>query len=80
MIYALYWQYHIRLSAQSLLHSTYALAYNMSKFTIERMIKNHGLRSKITRKYKYPTDSNHRLLTASNYLDSQFIVAPPNKI
>jgi transposase InsO family protein len=39
----------------------------MRERTIGRMLKKLGLRSKIARKYKHTTDSNHRLLTAPNF-------------
>ncbi len=52
----------------------------MSERTIGRMLKKLGLRSRIARKYKHTTDSNHRLSTAPNFLDSQFTVTQPNKV
>lgn len=52
----------------------------MSERTAERMLKKLGLRSKIARKYKLTTDSNHRLPTAPNLLDRQFTVMQPNKV
>ena len=52
----------------------------MSERTVGRMLRKLGLRSKISRKYKHTTDSNHRLPTAPNLLDSQFTVTRPNKV
>ncbi len=52
----------------------------MSERTVGRMLKKLGLRSKISRKYKHTTDSNHRLPTAPNLLDRQFTVTRPNRI
>ena len=51
----------------------------MSERTVGRMLKKLGLRSKIARKYKHTTDSDHRLPTAPNLLDRQFTVTEPNK-
>ena len=56
------------------------LGCNMSERTIGRMLKKLGLRSRIARKYKHRTDSNHRLPTAPNLLDRQFTVTQPNKV
>ena len=56
------------------------LGYSMSERTIGRMLKNLDLRSKIARKYKHTTDSNHRLPTAPNLLDRQFTGTQPNKV
>ena len=77
---AVYWQHHARLGAPSLVHDMHDLGYNMSERTIGRMLKKLGLRSRIARKYKHTTDSNHRLPTAPNLLDRQFTVNEPNKI
>ena len=75
---AVYWQHHARLGAPSLVHDMHDLGYSMSERTIGRMLKKIGLRSKIARKYKHTTDSNHRLPTAPNLLDRQFTVTQPN--
>jgi transposase InsO family protein len=75
---AVYWQHHARLGAPSLVHDMHDLGYNMSERTIGRMLKKLGLRSRIARKYKHTTDSNHLFPTAPNLLDRQFKVTQPN--
>lgn len=77
---AVYWQHYARLGAPSLVHDMHDLGYCMSERTVGRMLKKLSLSSKIARKYKHTTDSNHRLLTAPNLLDRQFTVALPNKV
>ncbi|RZG77046.1 IS3 family transposase [Acinetobacter sp. WCHAc060033] len=77
---AVYWQHHARLGAPSLVHDMHDLGYCMSERTVGRMLKKLSLRSKIARKYKHTTDSNHRLPTAPNLLDRQFTVTLPNKV
>ena len=77
---AVYWQHYARLGAPSLVHDMHDLGYCMSERTVGRMLKKLNLRSKIARKYKHTTDSNHRLPTAPNLLDRQFTVALPNKV
>ena len=77
---AVYWQHHARLGAPSLVHDMHDLGYSMSERTVGRMLKKLGLRSRISRKYKHTTDSNHRLPTAPNLLDRQFTVIEPNKV
>ncbi len=77
---AVYWQHHARLGAPSLVHDMHDLGYSMSERTIGRMLKKPGLHSKIARKYRHTTDSNHRLPTAPNLLDQQFTVTEPNKV
>ncbi len=75
-----YWQHHARLGAPSLVHDMHDSGYCMSERTVGRMLKKLGLRSKIARKYKHTTDSNHRLPTAPNLLDRQFTVTRPNRV
>lgn len=77
---AVYWQHYARLGAPSLVHDMHDLGYIMSERTVGRMLQKLGLRSKIARKYKHTTDSNHRLPTAPNLLDRQFTVTHPNKV
>lgn len=77
---AVYWQHHARLGAPSLVHDMHDLGYSMSERTVGRMLKKLGLRSRIARKYKHTTDSNHRLPTAPNLLERQFTVIQPNKV
>ncbi len=77
---AVYWQHYARLGAPSLVHDMHDLGYCMSERTVGRMLKKLSLRSKIARKYKHTTDSNHRLPTAPNLLDRQFTVALPYKV
>jgi len=56
------------------------LGYSMSERTVGRMLKKLGLSSRIARKYKNTTDSNHRLPIAPNLLDRQFTVTQPNNV
>ncbi len=77
---AVYWQHHARLGAPSSVHDMHDLGCCISERTVGRMLKKLSLRSKIARKYKHTTDSNHRLPTAPNLLDRQFTVTLPNKV
>lgn len=77
---AVYWYHHARLGAPSLVHDMHDLGYNLSERTVGRMLKHLGLRSKISRKYKHTTDSNHGLPVAPNLLDRQFTVTQPNRV
>lgn len=77
---AVYWQHHARLGAPSLVHDMHDLSYSISERTVGRMLRKLGLRSKIARKHKHTTDSNHRLPVAPNLLDRQFTVTQPNNV
>lgn len=65
---AVYWQHHARLGAPSLVHDMRDIGYCISERTLRCMLQRLGLRSKVCRKYRHTTDSNHRLPVAPNLL------------
>ncbi|CAM4175491.1 hypothetical protein F901_02574 [Acinetobacter dispersus] len=76
----MYWLHHARLGAPSLVHDMRDMGNKLSERSVGRMLKTLGLRSKVCRKYRYTTDSNHCLPVAPNLLDRQFNVNQPNKV
>ena len=77
---SLYWTHRARCGAPSLVHDMRDLGYKMSERTVGRMLQSMGLRSKISRKFKYASDSKHSLPAAPNLLNRQFTVLKPNTI
>jgi transposase InsO family protein len=57
-----------------------ALGYQCSKSTIERLMRANGIRSKVKRKFKATTDSNHALPVAENIVNRNFNPPAPNRI
>ena len=51
---------------------------NCSKVRVAKIMKKHGIRSKIKRKYKVTTDSKHSLPVAKNLLKREFSPETPN--
>jgi transposase InsO family protein len=47
---------------------------------VERLMQEAGIRSKVRRKYKKTTDSNHPHPVAPNLLDQNFTVSGPNQV
>ena len=47
--------------------------------TVARLMRDHGIAAKTTRKFRCTTDSNHDLPVAENLLDRQFDPASPNE-
>ena len=47
---------------------------------VERLMQEAGIRSKVRRKFKKTTDSNHPHPIAPNLLDQQFTVSAPNQV
>jgi len=58
-----------------------AEGFRITERTVSNYMRELGLRSCVSRKYKvHTTDSNHDLPVAPNLLDQQFTVTEPNKV
>lgn len=56
------------------------LGEKCSKTTVERLMRENGIRSKIKRKFKATTNSNHTLPVAPNLVKRDFTADAPNKL
>jgi len=56
------------------------LGFEASDSTVARRMKKHGIRSKLKRKFKVTTDSNHKLPVAPNLLMQDFTAYRPDQI
>jgi len=56
------------------------LGYDVSLSTVARRMKKHGIRSKLARKFKATTESDHKLPVAPNYLMQDFTAYSPDQI
>jgi transposase InsO family protein len=56
-----------------------AMGHNVSKTTVERLMKKHGIRAKTKRKFRVTTDSKHKLPVAPNLLERNFSPEKPNQ-
>ena len=54
-----------------------SLGYKISRITVAKYMKELGLRSKLSRKFKVTTNSKHNYLVAENVLDRNFIAEKP---
>ena len=57
-----------------------ALGYRISRITVAKYMRELGLRSKLSKKFKVTTDSKHNYLVVENVLDRNFIVAQPSRV
>lgn len=57
-----------------------ALGYKISRITVAKYMKELGLRSKLSKKFKVTTDSKHNYLVVENILNRNFMVAHPSKV
>ena len=56
------------------------LGYKVSRITVAKYMKEIGLRSKLSKKFKVTTNSNHNYLVVENVLNKEFIVKMPSKV
>lgn len=54
--------------------------FKTSRITVAKYMKELGLRSKLSRKFKITTDSKHNYLVVENVLNRNFIVAEASKV
>lgn len=57
-----------------------ALGYKISRITVAKYMKELGLRSKLSKKFKVTTNSKHNYLVVENILDRGFEVDNPSKV
>lgn len=57
-----------------------SLGYEISRITVAKYMKQMGLRSKLSKKFKITTDSKHNYLTVENVLNRQFTPKSPSKV
>jgi putative transposase len=57
-----------------------ALGYKISRISVAKYMKELGLRSKLSKKFKVTTDSKHNYLVVENVLDRCFTVGQPSKV
>lgn len=57
-----------------------ASGYKVSRITVAKYMRELGLRSKLSKKFKVTTDSKHNDLVVENVLERNFIVAHPSKV
>jgi transposase InsO family protein len=57
-----------------------ALGYKTSRITVSKYMRELGLRSKLSRKFKVTTNSKHNYLVVENVLGRNFIVNAPSKV
>ena len=56
------------------------LGYKVSRITVAKYMKELGLRSKLSKKFKVTTNSNHNYLVVENVLNREFNVKMPSKV
>ena len=57
-----------------------SLGYDICRITVAKYMKQLGLRSKLSKKFKVTTNSNHNYLVVENILNREFVIKMPSKV
>ena len=57
-----------------------AMGYKISRITVAKYMKELGLRSKLSKKFKVTTNSKHNYLLVENVLNRNFMVTNPSRV
>jgi transposase InsO family protein len=79
-ITAIYFESKQRYGSPRITIELNALGYKISRITIAKYMKQLGLFSKLSKKFKVTTDSKHNYLVVENILNRQFVVSQPSKV
>ena len=78
-ITAIYFESKQRYGSPRITIELNALGYKISRITVAKYMKQLGLYSKLSKKFKVTTDSKHNYLVVENILNRQFSVSKPSK-
>ena len=79
-IKTLYFEFKQRYGSPRITSELNALGYQISRLTVAKYMKELGLRSKLSKKFKVTTDSKHNYLIVDNVLNRNFMVTQPSKV
>lgn len=71
-IKTLYFEFKQRYGSPRITAELQALGYRISRVTVAKYMKELGLKSKLSKKFKVTTNSKHNYLIAENVLDRDF--------
>jgi transposase InsO family protein len=76
----LYFSFKQRYGSPRITKELKALGHQISRNTVAKYMKELGLRSKVSKKFKVTTDSKHSYLIVNNVLNREFSVAQSSKV
>lgn len=79
-IKALYFEFKQRYGSPRIAIELQTLGYKISRITVAKYMRELGLRSKLSKKFKVTTDSKHNYLIVDNILNRDFMVPKPSKV
>ena len=79
-ITAIYFEAKQRYGSPRITIELQSLGYQISRVTVAKYMKQLGLKSKLSKKFKVTTDSKHNYLTVNNVLNREFNPKSPSKV
>lgn len=79
-ITAIYFASKQRYGSPRVTYELNSLGYKISRITVAKYMRELGIKSKLSRKFKVTTDSKHNYLIVENILDRNFMVTSPSKV
>ena len=79
-IKTLYFEFKQRYGSPRITAELQALGYRISRVTVAKYMKDLGLRSKLSKKFKVTTDSKHNYLIVDNVLNRNFAPTEPSQV
>ena len=75
----IYFQSKQRYGSPRITSELQSFGYKISRISVAKYMKQLGLRSKLSKKFKVTTNSNHNYLIVENILNREFVVKTPSK-
>lgn len=79
-IHAIFREHRGKYGSRRILKQLEEEGYDVGRYKVRRIMKNLGLKAKISRRFKVTTDSRHSFPVAPNVLNRNFDVTVPNKV
>lgn len=79
-IHAIFKEHRSKYGSRRILKQLKEEGYDIGRYKVRRIMKDLGLKAKISRRFKVTTDSRHSFPVAPNVLNRNFDVAAPNKV
>ncbi|KQT20500.1 hypothetical protein ASG31_17175, partial [Chryseobacterium sp. Leaf404] len=79
-ITSIYFSSKQRYGSPRITFELHSLGYKISRITVAKYMKELGLRSKLSRKFKVTTNSKHNYLVVENVLERNFIAEKPAQV
>jgi transposase InsO family protein len=79
-VHAIFKEHRSKYGSRRIVRQLNDEGYDVGRYKVRRIMKDLGLKAKISRRFKVTTDSRHSFPVASNILNRNFDVAAPNKV